>query len=249
MSILEAYDESEEILKAVEMTKGEKRLPEIAIVTFKRQLIDTVADELGYEEYSGISAGDWIKIYKGSHAGKDIIVYRTLIGGASTAGMMEELIARGVKKFIFFGSCGTLDKNIEPGAFILPTEAYRDEGLSYHYLPVSDFVDVDTAERLAEIFAKNKIKYIHTKTWTTDALYKETVNKVKDRKEKGCLVVEMECASIMAVAKARGVEAYQFLYSADTLDNEEWDVRTLRDDKEFILDKCFEIALKVVEEI
>ena len=249
MSILQAYDESEEILKAYEMTKSEKRLPEIAIVTFKRQLIDVVANELGYEEYSGISAGDWIKIYKSKHVGKEFIVYRTLIGGASTAGMMEELIARGVKKFIFFGACGTLDKNIEPGAFILPTEAYRDEGLSYHYLPVSDFVKVDTAEKLSEIFEKNKIKYINTKTWTTDAMYKETVNKVRDRKADGCLVVDMECASIMAVAKARGIEAYQFLYSADTLDNDEWDVRTLRDKKEVILSKCFEIALKVVEEI
>ena len=249
MSILTAYDESEEILKAADMTKNDDRLPEIAIVTFKQQLIDMVANELGYEEYSGISAGDWIKIYKGEHVGKEFVVYRTLIGGASTAGMMEELIARGVKKFIFFGSCGTLDKNIEPGAFILPTEAYRDEGLSYHYLPVSDFVEVDTAKKIADIFAKHKIKYIHTKTWTTDALYKETINKVRDRKEQGCLVVEMECASIMAVAKVRDVEVYQFLYSADTLDNDEWDVRTLRDKKEFILDKCFEVALKVVEEI
>ena len=249
MSILQAYDESEEILKASEMTKTDERLPEIAIVTFKQQLIDMVANELGYEEYSGISAGDWIKIYKSEHVGKEFIVYRTLIGGASTAGMMEEMIARGVKKFIFFGSCGTLDKHIEPGAFIIPTEAYRDEGLSYHYLPVSDFVDVDSAGRLAKIFEKNKIKYVNTKTWTTDALYKETVNKVRDRKTEGCLVVEMECASIMAVAKARGVEAYQFLYSADTLDNDEWDIRTLRDEEKFILSKCFEIALKVVKEI
>ena len=249
MSILQAYDESDEILKASDMTKTDKQLPEIAIVTFKQQLIDIVANEFGYEEYSEISAGDMLKIYKSEHAGKKFVVYRTLIGGASTAGMMEEMIVRGVKKFIFFGSCGTLDKNIAPGAFIIPTEAYRDEGLSYHYLPVSDFVEVDSAEILSKIFEKNKIKYVNTKTWTTDALYKETVNKVKDRKERGCLVVEMECASIMAIAKARGIEAYQFLYSADTLDNDEWDIRTLRDEKEFILSKCFEIALKVVEEI
>jgi len=47
MSILQAYDESAEILTAAEMTKDEKRLPEIAIVTFKQQLIDMIANELG----------------------------------------------------------------------------------------------------------------------------------------------------------------------------------------------------------
>ncbi len=249
MSIINSYDESEEIVKAEDTTKNQKRLPEIAIVTFKQELIDIIDKDLKYEKYSIINAGDNIPIYKTNYNGKEVIIYRTLIGGPSSAGMMEELIARGVKKFIFFGSCGTLSKDIKEGHFILPSEAYRDEGTSYHYLPASDFVEVNTVDKLAKIFDQNNIKYIKTKTWTTDALYKETVNKMKSRKDAGCLVVEMECASIMAVSKARQVEAYQFLYSDDNLDGEKWDARTLFDNRSSLLEICLEIALKIADEI
>lgn len=249
MSILESYDESEEIVKANDFTKNDKRLPNIAIVTFKQELIDVIDKDPKYIKYSQASAGENIGIYKINHKNKDIIIYRTLIGGPATVSMMEELIARGVKKFIFFGSCGTLSKEIKSGYFILPEEAYRDEGTSYHYLPVSDFVKVDTARKLSGIFDKNKIKYIKTKTWTTDAIYRETINKTKSRKENGCLVVDMECASIMAVSKIRNVESYQFLYSDDTLHNGKWDIRTLKDDRSLFLKECLSIALKVAEEI
>ncbi len=38
----------------------------------------------------------------------------------------------------------------------------------------------------------------------------------------------MECASVMAVANSRNINAYQFLYSDDTLVGEAWDIRTLK---------------------
>ena len=47
------------------------------------------------------------------------------------------------------------------------------------------------------------------------------------RKEAGCITVEMECAGVMAMARFRGVEAYQYLYTADNLDSGEWERRTL----------------------
>lgn len=127
--------------------------------------------------------GDEIKIYKTTVDNKDVILYRTLMGGPTTAAMMEELHTRGVNKFIFFGSCGQLVSNIRKGAFIIPEEAYRDEGTSYHYIPVSDFIKIKTAKKLAEIFDNNNIEYELTKVWTTDALYRETAQKAKKRVE------------------------------------------------------------------
>lgn len=88
-----------------------------------------------------------------------------------------------------------------------------------------------------------------TKTWTTDALYKETKDKLKDRVSRGCKVVEMECASIMAVAKSRGFKAYQFLYTDDTLEGDTWDMKTLAEDRTVILKECLNIALEVVKKI
>ncbi len=53
----------------------------------------------------------------------------------------------------------------------------------------------------------------------------------------------------MAVAKKRKIDAYQFLYCDDTLDEGEWDIRTLADDRTYILKECLQIALKIAKEI
>jgi uridine phosphorylase len=137
------------------------------------------------------------------------------------------MISKGCRKFVFFGSCGVLDREIAEHALIVPAAAYRDEGTSYHYAPPGTFIDIPTAPRLAEIFKELKLPHIRGKTWTTDAPFRETRGNVEKRKQAGCVTVEMECASIMAVARFRGVEAYQFLYAADNLDAAEWDARTL----------------------
>lgn len=250
MSIIDSYDESEEIVKAEMYTTGQKRLPSIAITCFKTELIEVIKNSNNFEEYSELYVcGEAIKIYKTQIEGKDVIVYRTLVGGPATTSMMEELHARGVETFIIFGSCGELTPNLKKGAFIIPIEAYRDEGTSYHYIPISDFIEIDTATELSKIFEENGIPYELTKTWTTDALYKETKDKLKDRVSRGCKVVEMECASIMAVAKSRGFKAYQFLYTDDTLEGDTWDMKTLAEDRTVILKECLNIALEVVKKI
>jgi uridine phosphorylase len=56
------------------------------------------------------------------------------MGAAGAVALMEETIAMGGRKFVVFGSCGTMDNSIEAGSFIVPTAAYRDEGTSYHYM-------------------------------------------------------------------------------------------------------------------
>lgn len=71
------------------------------------------------------------------------------------------------------------------------------------------------------------------KTWTTDAIYRETRAKMERRKEMGCICVEMECSAMAAVAKFRDKEFFQFLFAADNLDAKEWDRRSLGDEVKF----------------
>ena len=52
MSIIDSYDESEEIVKAEVYTTGQKRLPSIAITCFKTELIQVVKNSNNFEEYS-----------------------------------------------------------------------------------------------------------------------------------------------------------------------------------------------------
>ena len=85
--------------------------------------------------------------------------------------------------------------------------------------------------------------------WTTDGFYRETRNNMEQRKADGCIAVDMECASVMAVARFRGVPVYQFLYAEDSLDGGSWDPRTLgklpRSDHEKYLRIALEAASRL----
>jgi uridine phosphorylase len=160
---------------------------------------------------------------------------------------LEEIIAKGAKKILLFGAAGSLEKNITDGHIIIPTAAYRDEGTSYHYVSAEsgDFIEIKTANQLSKIFSEMGISAIEGKTWTTDAIYRETYKNKTLRKNDGCITVEMECASVMAMAQFRKVDAFQFLYTADNLDCERWEPRLLGNIPQNIVEKYVRIALEV----
>jgi uridine phosphorylase len=113
------------------------------------------------------------------------------------------------------------------GHVIVPTSAVRDEGTSYHYLPPSREVAADS-EVVAAIIAtleRHNLPYVTGKTWTTDALYRETRPKIARRVAEGCITVEMEAAACFAVAAFRGVRFGQILYAGDDLSGDLWDER------------------------
>ncbi len=159
-------------------------------------------------------------------AGTDIGVFLSGIGGMMAGAMIEEISAAfRAKNFIVFGSCGVL-KDIPEGRLILPTEAYRDEGFSYHYAPACDFIEMKNADRLSVILDELEVGYVRGRVWTTDAFYRETDHNRDRRVEEGCVCVEMECSALQAVCDFRGLELYHFLYGADSL-NGSWQKRIL----------------------
>ena len=230
MSLFDTFDpDSEEIVK-FELQRSfhpTQNFPETVIMTFKDKTFQALEDLCPTEVVATLREGRDIPIFKLNWNGRSIGIFQTLIGGAGTAGLLEEALAMGAKKVLLYGSCGVLDSALAAGHFILPTQAYRDEGTSYHYMPVSDYVDIPTAERLGDIFDELRLPYVKGRVWTTDAFYRETRNNMEKRKADGCIAVDMECASAMAVAQFRGVPVYQFLYAEDSLDGGTWDPRTM----------------------
>jgi uridine phosphorylase len=166
-------------------------------------------------------------IYEVDIAGKRLAVFHPGLGGPMAAGMLEEVIALGGKKFIACGGAGVLDGTLAVGHIVVPTEAVRDEGTSYHYLPPGREVAADPAavEAIETVLKAHNCAYVVGKTWTTDAIYRETATKVQRRRAEGCLTVEMEAASFFAVAQFRNVQFAQLLYSGDDVSSEQWDSR------------------------
>lgn len=250
MGIVNTFDNSsEEILKPSYIAPKVDGFPEVVVVTFKQQIIDIATEMYGKRVISKMYAGIPIPIYQLNYDNIDIAIYLTWLGGPASVGLLEEIIAKGAKKIVFFGSCGTLDKSLSAGHLIVPTAAYRDEGTSYHYAPASDYIEVKTSAQLAEILTELDIPFILGKTWTTDAFYRETRNNMEKRKSDGCITVEMECASIMAASQFRGVELYQYLYAEDNLDSEFWDSRTMGRVPKTANEQYLHIALEIASRV
>lgn len=227
MSLFDTFDPvSEEILKPSHMIRPVDGFPETAVLTFEEKSLQALQKGWETRVAATLRGGRDIPVYAFSHNGRELGAVQTIIGGAATAALMEELLVLGAKKLLLYGACGVLDASLTAGRLIIPTAACRDEGTSYHYLPPADYVDVPTAGRLAEVFGELGLPYVLGKTWTTDALYRETRANAEKRRAEGCVAVEMECASAMAVGQFRGVPVYQFLYAEDSLDGSNWDART-----------------------
>ncbi|MBD5117551.1 MAG: nucleoside phosphorylase [Clostridiales bacterium] len=250
MSLFDTFDpNSEEIIPPSAMYRPVDGFPETVIMTFEEKSLQTLRDICETEVAATLRGGWPIPVYKLCWHGRDIGVFQTLIGGAGTAGLLEEVLALGAKKVLLYGACGVLDAALAAGRFILPTAAYRDEGVSYHYLPVGDYVDVPTAARLGEVFDELKLPYVKGRVWTTDALYRETRNNMEKRRADGCVAVDMECASVMAVAQFRGAEVYEFFYAEDSLDGEAWDARTLGAVPASDYEKYLRVALEAAAQL
>jgi uridine phosphorylase len=159
--------------------------------------------------------------------GREVAVYQPGITAAFAAAMLDEVIAHGCRKFIACGAAGVLDREIDAGDIIVPVAAVRDEGASYHYAAPSREIEPDPrgVAAIEQVLRKHERPYTLGKTWTTDAFYRETPDKVVLRRSEGCITVEMEAAAFFAVARFRDVTFAQMLYGGDDVSGEEWDHR------------------------
>lgn len=220
------FDESPEKVTA-NMCYSKKTLPEKCVIAFfKNEVLDAA------EKYSEIICGKIntctvnLPVYELDFNGEKIALVCGFLGSAGAAAQLEELIAMGATKFVVCGAAGTLTEN-PLGALVVCNSAVRDEGTSFHYLPPSYEIEADGAALKSVIETLNalNIPYKQGKTWTTDAIFRETTDKILLRREQGCITVDMEASALMAVARVRGVKLAQIMYCGDDLSREDYDIR------------------------
>jgi uridine phosphorylase len=179
-----------------------------------------------------------------------VALFHPGVGAPLAVGLLEENIARGCSKFIACGGCGVLDREITVGHVIIPVEAIRDEGTSYHYCePGREVKPHPTAVvAIRKTLDAHSVPYLLGKTWTTDAIYRETRGKIVARRAEGCLTVEMEAAAFFAVAGFRNVVLGQILYGGDVVIPDEWDGRK-KESRNSIRERLFWLAVEAVENL
>jgi uridine phosphorylase len=203
-------------------------VPECAVICFFREVLEAVS---AGRQARLLARNTWEDgqhpLYEIEHEGQRVAFFHPGVGAAMAAGLLEEVIALGCRKFIVCGGAGVLEKDLAVGKLILVNAALRDEGVSYHYLPPARSVEAqpEGLRALESVLTRRGIPYLSAKTWTTDAPYRETPAMITARRAEGCVTVEMEAAALMAVARYRDVRLGQVLYAGDDLSSEHWDNR------------------------
>ena len=146
------------------------------------------------------------------------------IGAPHAVMGLEKLIALGAKRVLMLGWCGSLQPSLKIGDLVIPTHAVSEEGTSQHYPTASKNPTSDSAlnRTLETALKEKKTPFTKGPIWTTDAIYRETPEKVTAYQQQNILAVEMEISALLAVSSFRSVQLAALLVVSDELFELKW---------------------------
>ena len=230
--LLEHYDDNKKAVSNPEFFhKPIANMPKTCVSFFSKSIMNLMLKNYNMELITNKieNATSVFPVYKINIEGTDIAIFHSTVGAPACVANAEELISLGVKNILTVGCCGCLINDIEEYSVIIPTSAIRDEGTSYHYAPANDetIINEKMVDVIENVLKTHNINYKKGKTWTTDAIFRETKKKVDERISQGAITVDMECSAMNVLCKFRGVNYGQIFYGADNLAGEEYDPRTI----------------------
>ncbi len=165
---------------------------------------------------------------KGRYGGVEVFLTRPYFGAPAAATTLEMLVAGGGRVFVVVGEVGALNPVLRIGDVLVPTWGLREEGVSFHYMP-PNYVPKPDRELAGKLFrevrrvkGRRKIRVVKRGVWSTDALFRETRDKVVEYSRIGVLGVDMESTALMTVAAYRKVKLAVIAAVSDELYGEEW---------------------------
>ena len=203
-------------------------VPTRAVVCFFNEVIETIAERGDARELAVlVGAHGRHPVWEIEHHGERLAVFHPGVGAPLAAAFLEEAIGLGCRQFVAVGGAGALVPDLVLGHAVVVSSAVRDEGTSFHYAAPSRTIDAEPAgvSVLEAVLTEQGVPFLTGRTWTTDAIFRETRSRVDRRVAEGCLTVEMEASAFCAVARYRDVRFAQLLYAGDSLAGETWDSR------------------------
>jgi uridine phosphorylase len=165
------------------------------------------------------------RLYPANPSVTGISITGPVVGAPYAAMVLETLIAWGAKKIFFLGWCGSICEKVKIGDIIVATSAIIDEGTSRHYknskTPLS-FPSAPMLKALNDALRQNQVNFHNGAIWSTDAIYRETCEKVKYFQRQDAIGVEMEISALFTVAKFRGVDLGAMAVVSDELASFKW---------------------------
>ena len=204
--------------------KGAPDLGPVAVMVSNRNDLNALSRQLdlGKDHVKNLFMS---RLIVGNGLQKDLAVTGPIIGAPYAAMVLETLVAWGVRKIIFFGWCGAVSKKVKIGDIIVATGAVIDEGTSRHYNANGHDLAYPSGQILEETkkaFIENDLSFHEGLVWSTDAIYRETREKVEHFQKKGVLAVEMELSALFTVGSCRDVEVTGILVVSDEVSTYKW---------------------------
>ena len=164
------------------------------------------------------------EIYRGHLGEERVTIAHPPFGAPNCVALAEELAAFGMQQALFVGYCGSLQPGVRAGDIVVPAEAVREEGTSFHYLPPDAPARPrqEIQDLIVDALRSHKVPFHQGTIWTTDAVYRETEGKVTRYQDRGVLGVEMELAALFAFGMARQVGIGGMLVVTDELATGRW---------------------------
>jgi len=165
------------------------------------------------------------KLYQAEEKNLSPITLAGPFMGAPHAVMgLEKLIVLGARKIWVMGWCGSLQPDLNIGDLVVPVHAISEEGTSQHYPEPIGTPGSDSALNrmlIASIAHKGR-ECFKGNIWTTDAIYRETPEKVRRFQDLGLLAVDMEISALLTVAAYRSAALAALLVVSDELSHLKW---------------------------
>jgi nucleoside phosphorylase len=146
------------------------------------------------------------------------------LGAPAAVFLLERIIALGGRQIVTLSTCGSLQKDIHIGDIILAEDALSEEGTSAHYGLSGSVSRTDSGliEKMESALLKKGYPFRKGRIWTTDAPFRETLEKVRLYRDRGILGVDMEISAMMTVSAFRGVSLVNLLVVSDELGDLKW---------------------------
>jgi uridine phosphorylase len=147
--------------------------------------------------------------------GEPLTIQSTGMGGPSTAIVVSELADLGAARLIRVGTCGALREDLALGDLVLATEAVALDGTSRALCPKGPWAP--DPDLLAGLESAGGEKVVAGPVITTDLFYDTPPEDETRWRAAGALAVEMETATLFALAGRRRVRAAALLLVSDLL--------------------------------
>ena len=196
------------------------KIPNICILDPDGDLVDYLKSK-GNAIKSEFWACYHSHLYTFDIKGKTVGIIPCAVGASYAVLIAEQMFVSGCKTLISITSAGIINQPTSNKQFALITQAIRDEGTSYHYLPKEE-PSIISAKLLEKLTNENAL-WMKAKSWTTDAPYRETQSAINAMKGNDVTCVEMEAAALYAFAKAKDKDVICFAHLTNTMAQNEGD--------------------------